>query len=219
MNIFLVLYQKSYPSSYELHITIQGGATILRYFFREYFRDNSNYLMINAFNPIVPNWLKVAFQLDTTEYLCHTKVQVPLLNGMMAILVVITMSTAPSFGSAVTSVTKRHARVGSYHRVPFHDETWTPIRENIFSDSGSDMSSHESSPPTSEDSDEEHIPTLSYSSEKQNFRSGWRTASAPDYSVSDRPCNLQNTPVVLKITVSSHPSKSCNCTLVKQYGN
>ena len=27
-------------------------------------------------------------------------------------LVVITMSTAPSFGSAVSSVTKRHARVG-----------------------------------------------------------------------------------------------------------
>ena len=32
----------------------------------------------NPFNPIVPNWLKVAFQLDTMEYLCHTKVQVPL---------------------------------------------------------------------------------------------------------------------------------------------
>ena len=31
-------------------------------------------------------------------------------------------------------------------------------------------------------------------------------------SVSDRPCNLQNTPVVLKIAVSSHPSKSYNCT-------
>ena len=43
------------------------------------------------------------------------------------------------------------------------------------------MSTDESSPPTSEDSDEEHIPTLSSSSEKQNFRSGWRTASAPDY--------------------------------------
>ena len=43
------------------------------------------------------------------------------------------------------------------------------------------MSLDESSPPTSEDSDEEHTPTLSSSSEKQNFRSGWRTASAPDY--------------------------------------
>ena len=32
----------------------------------------------NPFNPIVPNWRKVAFQLDTMEYLCHTKVQVPL---------------------------------------------------------------------------------------------------------------------------------------------
>ena len=51
-------------------------------------------------------------------------------NGTLAILVVITMSTAPSFGSAVSSVTKRHARVGlnSYHRVPFHDQTWTPMR-------------------------------------------------------------------------------------------
>ena len=77
--------------------------------------------------------------------------------------------------------------------------------EEIFADSGSDMSLDESSPPTSEDSDEEHIPTLSSSSEKQNFRSGWRT-------VSDRPCNLQNTPVVLKIAVSSHPFKSSNCT-------
>ena len=55
------------------------------------------------------------------------------------------------------------------------------ILEEIFADSGSDMSLDESSPPTSEDSDEEHIPTLSSSSEKQNFRSGWRTASAPDY--------------------------------------
>ena len=55
-------------------------------------------------------------------------------NGTMPILVVITMSTAPSFGSAVFSVTKRHARVGlnSYQRVPFHDQTWTPMRENIF---------------------------------------------------------------------------------------
>ena len=55
-------------------------------------------------------------------------------NGTMPILVVITMSTAPSFGSAVSSVTKRHACVGlnSYHRVPFHDQTWTPMRENIF---------------------------------------------------------------------------------------
>ena len=46
-------------------------------------------------------------------------------NGTMPILVVITMSTAPSFGSAVSSVTKRHARVGlnSYQRVPFHDQT------------------------------------------------------------------------------------------------
>ena len=35
-------------------------------------------LQHNPFNPIVPNWLKVAFQLDTMEYLCHTKVQVPL---------------------------------------------------------------------------------------------------------------------------------------------
>ena len=34
--------------------------------------------VIIPFNPIVPNWLKVAFQLDTMEYLCHTKVQVPL---------------------------------------------------------------------------------------------------------------------------------------------
>ena len=34
---------------------------------------------------------------------------------------------------------------------------------------------------TSEDSDEEHIPTLSSSSEKKNFRSGWRTSSDPDY--------------------------------------
>ena len=91
------------------------------------------------FNPIVPNWLKVAFQLDTMEYLCHTKVQVPLFpQCRMALcpscLVVITMSTAPSFGSAVFSVTKRHARVGlnSYQRVPFHDQTWTPMRENIF---------------------------------------------------------------------------------------
>ena len=110
-------------------------------------------------------------------------------NGTMPILVVITMSTAPSFGSAVFSVNKRHARVGlnSYQRVPFHDQTWTPMRENIiileeiFADSGSDMSLDESSPPTSEDSDEEHIPTSSSSSEKQNFRSGWRTASAPEY--------------------------------------
>ena len=94
------------------------------------------------------------------------------------------------------------------------------ILEEIFANSGSDMSLDESSPPTSEDSDDEHIPTLSSSSEKQNFRSGWRTASALDYiSVSDRPCNLQNTPVVLKIAVSSHPSKSSNCTFVKQYGN
>ena len=54
------------------------------------------------------------------------------------------------------------------------------ILEEIFADSGSDMSSDESSLPTSEDSDEEHIPTLSSSSEKQNFRSGWRTASTPD---------------------------------------
>ena len=83
------------------------------------------------------------------------------------------------------------------------------ILAEIFADSGSDMSLDESSPPTSEDSDEEHIPTSSSSSEKQNFRSGWRTASAPGViSVSDRPCNLQNTPVVLKIAVSSHPSKS-----------
>ena len=81
------------------------------------------------------------------------------------------MSTAPSFGSAVSSVTKS-PRVGlnSYHRVPFHDQTWTPMRENIileeiFADSGSDMSLDESSPPTSEDSDDEHIPTLSFSSE------------------------------------------------------
>ena len=55
------------------------------------------------------------------------------------------------------------------------------ILEEIFADSGSDMFLDESSPPTSEDSDEEHIPTLSSSSEKQNFRFGWRTASAPDY--------------------------------------
>ena len=55
------------------------------------------------------------------------------------------------------------------------------ILEEIFADSGSDMSLDESSPPTSEDSDEEHIPTSSSSSEKQNFLSGWRTASAPDY--------------------------------------
>ena len=54
------------------------------------------------------------------------------------------------------------------------------ILEEIFADSGSDMSLDESSPPTSEDSDEEHIPTSSSSSEKQNFRSWWRTASAPD---------------------------------------
>ena len=33
-------------------------------------------------------------------------------------------------------------------------------------------------------------------------------------SVSDRPCNLQNTPVVLKIAVSSHPSKSYICQAV-----
>ena len=97
------------------------------------------------------------------------------------------------------------------------------ILAEIFADSGSEMSLDDSSPPTSEDSDEEHIRTSSSSSEKQNFRSGWRTASAPEYnlSVSDRPCNLQNTPVVLKIAVSSHdhPSKSYNCTFVKQYGN
>ena len=55
------------------------------------------------------------------------------------------------------------------------------ILEEIFADSGSDMSLDESSRPTSEDSDEEHIPTSSSSSEKQNFRSGWRTASAPEY--------------------------------------
>ena len=55
------------------------------------------------------------------------------------------------------------------------------ILAEIFADSGSEMSLDESSPPTSEDSDEEHIPTSSSSSEKQNFRSGWRTASAPDY--------------------------------------
>ena len=35
-------------------------------------------------------------------------------------------------------------------------------------------------------------------------------------SVSDHPGNLQNTPVVLKIAVSSHPSKSYNCTLFCQ---
>ena len=39
------------------------------------------------------------------------------------------------------------------------------ILGKIFADSGSDMSLDESSPPTSEDSDEEHIPTLSSSSE------------------------------------------------------
>ena len=38
-------------------------------------------------------------------------------------------------------------------------------------------------------------------------------------NVSDRPCNLQNTPDVLKIAVSSHQSKSSNCTFVKQCGN
>ena len=93
------------------------------------------------------------------------------------------------------------------------------ILAEIFADSGSEMSLDDSSPPTSEDSDEVHIPTSSSSSEKQNFRSGWRTASAPEYKRKRPPCNLQNTPVVLKIAVSSHPSKSYNCTFVKQYGN
>ena len=81
------------------------------------------------------------------------------------------------------SYQKARARVGlnSYQRVPFHDQTWTPMRD------GSDMSLDESSPPTSEDSDEEHIPTLSSLSEKQNFRSGWRTASAPDYKLKRPP--------------------------------
>ena len=64
-----------------------------------------------------------------------------------------------------------------------HGRRWerTYLGRNLHADSGSGMSSDESFPPTSEDSDEEHIPTLSSSSEKQNFRSGWRTACTPDY--------------------------------------
>ena len=60
------------------------------------------------------------------------------------------------------------------------------ILEEIFADSGSDMSLDESSPPTSEDSDEEHIRTSSSSSEKQNFRSGLQQVPR-SISVSDRP--------------------------------
>ena len=89
---------------------------------------------------------------------------------ILVVITVITMSTAPFFGSAVSSVTKRHARVGlnGYPPVPPRPLSWSDmdaderehILEEIFADSGSDISSDESSPPTSEYSDEEHIPTI-----------------------------------------------------------
>ena len=129
------------------------------------------------------------------------------------------MSTAPSFGSAVSSVTKRHVRVGlnSYHRVPFHDQTWTPMRENIFWKKSlliAGLTCPQTNLPHLRRKTVMRSISQLYHLNRKNRISGLDGVQQVPrtVSVSDRPCNLQNTPVVLKIAVSSHPSKSSNCT-------
>ena len=58
------------------------------------------------------------------------------------------------------------------------DDETAEILEEIFADSDSDISSDHDSLSASEDSDNDCTPTTSTPSKKQNFRSGWREASA-----------------------------------------